>query len=131
MRISDWSSDVCSSDLPGPEFQPGAYLQVHVPDYTLQRHDIDHPEHHRNDWAALDLPATLANKEPVRRSYTLALPVEKAGGHLTLLARFSPGGQGKKRHPTGKDRKSVGKGKRVSVSVNLGGGRIIKKTKKK
>lgn len=87
---------------PGPEFQPGAYLQVHVPDYTLQRHDIDHPEHHRSDWAALDLPTTLANKEPVRRSYSLALPVEKAGGHLTLLARFSPGGQGKKRHPTGK-----------------------------
>src|SRR3546814_12847092 len=29
---------------PGPEFQPGAYLQVHVPDYTLQRHDIDHPD---------------------------------------------------------------------------------------
>src|SRR3546814_16636024 len=118
MRISDWSSDVCSSDLPGPEFQPGAYLQVHVPDYTLQRHDIDHPEHHRNDWAALDLPATLANKEPVRRSYSLALPVEKAGGHLTLLERFSPGCQGTKRPPPDKgktylsraEERHVGKG---------------------
>lgn len=87
---------------PGDEFQPGSYLQVHVPGYTLQRHDIDHPEHHRDDWKALDLPATLANKDPVRRSYSLALPIEKAGGHLTLLARFSPGRQEKKRHPTGK-----------------------------
>lgn len=87
---------------PGPEFQPGAYLQVHVPDYKLQRQDIAHPEHHRDDWAALNLPGTLANREPVRRSYSLALPVEKAGGHLTLLARFTPGRHDKKRQPTGK-----------------------------
>lgn len=88
---------------PGPEFQPGAYLQVHVPGYTLQRHDIDHPEHHREDWKALDLPSTLANREPVRRSYSLSLPVEKADGHVTLLARFSPGRQdSRKRQPTGK-----------------------------
>lgn len=86
----------------GPEFQPGAYLQVHVPGYTLQRQDIDHPAHHRDDWAALDLPGTLANKEPVRRSYSLAMPVDKAGGHLTLLVRFSPGCQDRKRQLTGK-----------------------------
>lgn len=87
---------------PGAEFQPGAYLQVHVPDYTLQLQDIAHPEHHREDWVALDLPGTLANKEAVRRSYSLSMPVKKAGGHLTLLARFSPGRQDKKRQPTGK-----------------------------
>lgn len=87
---------------PGPEFQPGSYLQVLVPDYKLQRHDIDHPEHHREDWAALDLPGTFANREPVRRSYSLALPVDKAGGRLTLLARFSPGRQARKRQPVGK-----------------------------
>ncbi len=83
-------------------FRPGAYLQIHVPDYSLRKHDIAHPEHHRDEWSALDLPTTLLNKEPVRRSYSLSLPVEKAGGHLTLLARFSPGGQGKKRQPVGK-----------------------------
>ena len=93
---------LAADTVPGAEFQPGAYLQVHIPGYTLQRHDIDHPEHHRDDWAALDLPGTLASKDPVRRSYSLALPVEKAGGHLTLLARFSPGRQDQKRHPTGK-----------------------------
>ncbi|MHB8911359.1 MAG: PepSY domain-containing protein [Lysobacter sp.] len=93
---------LAADTAPGAEFQPGAYLQIHVPGYTLQRHDIDHPEHHRDDWAALDLPGTLASKEPVRRCYSLAFPVEKAGGHLTLLARFSPGRQDRKRHPTGK-----------------------------
>jgi Na(+)-translocating NADH:ubiquinone oxidoreductase F subunit len=83
-------------------FRPGAYLQIHVPDYSLRKHDIAHPEHHRDEWSALDLPAMLTNKEPVRRSYSLSLPVEKAGGHLTLLARFSPGRQDRKRQPVGK-----------------------------
>ncbi len=83
-------------------FRPGAYLQIHVPDYSLRKHDIAHPDDHRDEWSALDLPATLTNKEPVRRSYSLSLPVEKAGGHLTLLARFSPGRQDKKRQPVGK-----------------------------
>lgn len=83
-------------------FRPGAYLQIHVPDYSLHKCDIAHPDHHRDDWAALDLPPTLTNKEPVRRSYSLSLPVEKAGGHLTLLARFSPGRQERKRQPAGK-----------------------------
>ncbi|KRA74528.1 hypothetical protein ASD78_13780 [Lysobacter sp. Root667] len=87
---------------PGPEFQPGAYLQVHVPDYRLQRDDIAYPEHHREDWAGLALPGTLHNKDAVRRSYSLALPVDKAEGRLTLLARFSPGAQHKKRPVFGK-----------------------------
>jgi Na(+)-translocating NADH:ubiquinone oxidoreductase F subunit len=87
---------------PGATFRPGAYLQIHVPDYSLQRHEIDHPEEHRTDWAALNLPEILTNKDQVRRSYSLALPVEKADGRITLLARFSPGRQDKKRHPAGK-----------------------------
>lgn len=93
---------LASETPPGTEFQPGAYLQVHVPGYNLRRHDIVHPEHHRDDWAAIALPDSLANKEPVRRSYSLAMPVDKAGGHLTLLARFSPGRQDRKRQPAGK-----------------------------
>jgi Na+-transporting NADH:ubiquinone oxidoreductase subunit F len=87
---------------PGPDFRPGSYLQVHVPSYTLQRHALTPPAHHRDDWASLDLPETLANKEAVRRSYSLALPIEQADGRLTLLARFSPGRPNKKRLPTGK-----------------------------
>lgn len=86
----------------GADHRPGAWIQLHVPDYVMRREDIGHPEHHRADWAALDLPPTATNKEPVRRSYSLALPVERAQGHLTLLVRFSPGRQGGKKHPPGK-----------------------------
>lgn len=86
----------------GTEFRPGSYLQMHVPGYELLRHDIGHPEHHREDWKTLELPDKLVNKMPVRRSYSLALPVEEAGGNLTLLARFSPGRPSGKRHPVGK-----------------------------
>ncbi|HJU39942.1 MAG TPA: 2Fe-2S iron-sulfur cluster binding domain-containing protein, partial [Tahibacter sp.] len=86
----------------GADYRPGAYVQVHVPAYALPRDAIDAPEHHRADWAALDLPATLASREAVRRSYSLALPVERSGGRLTLLARFSPGRQDRRRIPPGK-----------------------------
>lgn len=87
---------------PGPDYQPGSYLQIHVPGYSMPRHGIAHPEHHSKDWAELDLPETLSNKEAVRRSYSLSLPIEKSGGRLTLLARFSPGGAVRKRHAPGK-----------------------------
>lgn len=86
----------------GPEYQPGAYLQVHVPDYALRRHDLVHPEHHGDDWKALELPTELVNKEAVRRSYSLSLPVAESDGRLSLLARFNPGAQSRKRVPSGK-----------------------------
>lgn len=87
---------------PGPEYQPGAYLQVHVPDYELPAERIVRPDEHHADWAALDLPDTVCNREPVRRSYSLSLPVDASDGRLTLLARFSPGRQDRKRQPPGK-----------------------------
>ena len=94
---------VLRTSAPGKlDIPPGAYLQVHVPAYTLTRDALGHPEHHRNDWNALDLPDAFSSREAVRRSYSLALPVEKADGRITLLARFSPGRQDRKRHPPGK-----------------------------
>ncbi|MBR0345251.1 MAG: 2Fe-2S iron-sulfur cluster binding domain-containing protein [Rudaea sp.] len=90
------------AQAPGPEFRPGAYVQIHVPEYALQRADVLHPEHHREDWAALDLPAALTNKKPVRRSHSLAMPVERVGGCLILLARFSPNRAHGKQLPAGK-----------------------------
>lgn len=84
------------------DISPGAYVQVHVPEYTLTRAALDHPEHHRHDWSALELPDTFASRDPVRRAYSLAMPVERADGCITLLARFSPGRQDRKRHPPGK-----------------------------
>ena len=82
-----------------------------------------HPEHHRDHWGALDLPPTLANKEPVRRSYSLTLPVGKAEGRLTLLARFSPGRTNGKRQPAGKGSTflySLKPGDKVSFSGPFG-----------
>ena len=73
--------------------RPGAYIQVHVPDYARDAAHIDTPEHHREDWKNIDLPARLVNPAPLRRSYSLAVPVEQAGGQLTLLVRFMPGQQ--------------------------------------
>ncbi len=84
------------------QFQPGCYLQLHVPGYELPRSALWYPDEHREDWKPLPLPATLQNKAAVRRSYSLAMPVPAAGGELVLLARFSPGWQENRRHPPGK-----------------------------
>ena len=84
------------------QFQPGCYLQLHVPEYELPRGALWHPDEHREDWKPLPLPATLHNKAAVRRSYSLATPVTATGGELVLLARFSPGWQENRRHPPGK-----------------------------
>ncbi|MES2759111.1 MAG: 2Fe-2S iron-sulfur cluster-binding protein [Pseudomonadota bacterium] len=73
--------------------RPGSYIQVHVPDYSREAARIDLPEHHRDEWKGLQLPATLVNPAPLRRSYSLAIPAEKSGGQLALLVRFLPGQQ--------------------------------------
>src|SRR3546814_2513681 len=47
MRISDWSSDVCSSDLPaapGAKAQPPSSQQAHAG----QRHDLQQQRYHRH-----------------------------------------------------------------------------------
>src|SRR3546814_11610660 len=79
VRISDWSSDVCSSGLPGDAGVPGA--------------------------------ACLRQRRARR---TRAGAVRRRAGA-----------------EAGRDRKSVVWGKRVSVRVDLGGRRIIKKKKER
>src|SRR3546814_20112089 len=101
MRISDWSSDVCSSDLyppttpyPGltPTGEPHEPREIHRPRQGLppggsDRRDPDEP--------SADQPGA------------------------------SP--QGAARGSRGQDRKSVVSGKSVSVRVDLGGRRSFKK----
>src|SRR3546814_11394108 len=90
MRISDWSSDVCSSDLVvRPDDCPGI--------------------------AALGFEDVLERLEHVRVAQVPAFGA--AIIHDTVIAL----GEG------GTDRKSVVEGKSVSVRVDLGGRRIIKK----
>src|SRR3546814_12444792 len=117
MRVSDWSSDVCSSDL----VDLGA---------------VDDRDRH----GAFDLGTLQARTGDLDA-------VEGGGvgrGFLVLVlgecdSCAGEGGAGREREqdritePVGlpdQDRKSVVSGKRVSVRVDLGGRRIIKKKKK-
>src|SRR3546814_18403398 len=99
MRISDWSSDVCSSDLPDDGRAPqlagaiDAGVAVGVDDHEVAGTD------QRGDRAQVRL---VAGGE---------------AGRLAFAVRLAQG----------LDRKSVGEGKSVSVRVDLGGRRFIKK----
>src|SRR3546814_18244227 len=104
MRISDWSSDVCSSDLaaaPPPEGSRRGPLtraerQPAQADRRYRRQGHRHAE----------LPRRRHHRVPLRE-------------WRILLHRDE--------HPPAGDRKSVVEGESVSVRVDLGGRRIIKK----
>src|SRR3546814_20166337 len=90
MRISDWSSDVCSSDL---------FRRFH------QRPDINEPGAGLTEGLR-----RLSRAEPIYGQSVLT----NAHGERHEIAVAG-------------DRKSVVSGKRVSVRVDLGGRRILKK----
>src|SRR3546814_18094386 len=92
MRISDWSSDVCSSDLNLIDPEP-AHIDPDVGE-AEERHDR---EGH---------PGVQRMFEPVQRRIPAV---------------------GRARRALGRDRKSVVSGKSVSVRVDIGGRRMIKK----
>src|SRR3546814_12046834 len=97
MRISDWSSDVCSSDLKNRRSQlrrPRVQIQ------KLLRRSI----------------ATLATPSMPGRITACRSPASSA----STRKRFWPS-------TLEVDRKSVVEGKSVSVRVDLGGRRILKK----
>src|SRR3546814_18989835 len=58
MRISDWSSDVCSSDLPPKHFQNAQLLVVDLCPRSQDRHTFPSFEHRKSRKAA-----TQAEKE--------------------------------------------------------------------
>src|SRR3546814_11974003 len=95
MRISDWSSDVCSSDLAGRARR----------EIGMRRMPLD------ND----DEPGPVTDNEISSFFASLDLSYSDV---TELATRWFL------------DRKSVVEGKSVSVSVELGGRRIIKKKKK-
>src|SRR3546814_14451808 len=92
MRISDWSSDVCSSDL------------------ELERYANLVNEH-------------FAGRDLVNLRQALMQEAADAQAHVNLLLREAAA------IAEQADRKSVVEGKSVSVSVDLGGRRIIQKKK--
>src|SRR3546814_16166878 len=96
MRISDWSSDVCSSDL--------VLLQVEADYYVLLNSDVEVS----TGWIGpvielMESDARIAACQPKVKDHGQRNKFEYAG-----------------------DRKRVVKGKRVSVRVYLGGRRILK-----
>src|SRR3546814_14476602 len=105
MRISDWSSDVCSSDLHRVNFDN---LTPLYPDQRLKLDTTD-PTVKDKSARVIDL---ISPQGKVQRALIVAPP---RTGKPVLLQ---------------KDRKSVVKGKRGSVRVDLGGRRIIKKKRK-
>src|SRR3546814_18024434 len=107
MRISDWSSDVCSSDLGALD----AAILVH-PQFDLPKNCIWMEIH--KEPLMLIAPASLKVADPLET--LLAQP-------YICSDRSVVGGK--------IDRKSVVSGKSVSVRVDLSGRRIIKKKKKK
>src|SRR3546814_15651154 len=98
MRISDWSSDVCSSDLKHPDDDRG--------EQAGKRQTGDRAEFLADD--GIDI-------------------IGMRLGQLHLHRALA--GAGAEQSP--RDRKSVVEGQRVSVRVDLGGRRIIKKKKTK
>src|SRR3546814_20466110 len=111
MRISDWSSDVCSSDLIlAPPYSStfsacgaGNVNQMHI--------------HEMSTWTVLFNPALKA-------FFTDYEVFNQGVEELERRGREDLRRQGI-------DRKSVVQGKGVSVRVGIGGGRIIKKKQKK
>src|SRR3546814_10953280 len=114
MRISDWSSDVCSSDLSLPH---GADLRVRFAHSAGQLREALRPQY--------SLPFPIAPEVPAD---------EDGIGRARCLERSGVGAAERRcrsgaDEPLHEDRKSVVWGKSGSVSVDLGGGRIIKKNK--
>src|SRR3546814_13502246 len=106
MRISDWSSDVCSSDLGLQGHEDRRFAQ---PAAQPDANDTEDPTQQERQ-----APGVV---EDLRRGEDL---------------RQRRGGQGAKQIAEGQasleeDRKSVVSGKSVSVRVDLGGRRIFKK----
>src|SRR3546814_11040400 len=129
MRISDWSSDVCSSDLKTHAGSAGRYWPAGRPDQASRvsapgaardcvraaRRQCLHPEFHPPACAG-----PVKHTDPGIRS---GFP----GASDAMLRHVRSTGFRRPEWPARPpDRKSVVSGKGVSVRVNLGGGRIIK-----
>src|SRR3546814_6911902 len=82
MRISDWSSDVCSSDLQMGTQTPRRIRLYAVPVGQGQRHQEQHqarplsPEH---DGGAVQQPASLSSAVVERHLGNGALPAQRLG----------------------------------------------------
>src|SRR3546814_12943968 len=124
MRISDWSSDVCSSDL------FSATLRI----LFFRAGPQDFPYDPRLT-APLAVSAGLANglmfMQVLPIGAALVMAITMVGGMALATRAILRTRQPDARSPPTLDRKSVASGKRVSVRVDRGGRRYTKKQKEK
>src|SRR3546814_15385453 len=117
MRISDWSSDVCSSDLTNLEAADEIARQLRLRDMAglvvIDFIDMESNGHIRK----------------VEKAMKEALKNDRARIQVGRISSFGLMEMSRQRLRT--DRKSVVEGKSVSVSVDLGGRRTMKKKKKR
>src|SRR3546814_17817829 len=118
MRISDWSSDVCSSDL----YRPGSAARLYRrPDRRADGLDrrgsrqTRKGDAHRSDPAHARLQGSALRRDPRRCPHSRSRAGTEGSPSQTAV-----------RKSIARDRKSGGEGTRVSVRVDLGGGRSIK-----
>src|SRR3546814_17254899 len=111
MRISDWSSDVCSSDL-------GVVHRIG------RQERLDHVARAGEGRGAYRV-------ELERAGGRVGDDGDRRGGLGFFECRVGEVGQALEQREVGQDRKSVVEGKSVSVRGGLGGRRIIKKKKKR
>src|SRR3546814_17639678 len=127
MRISDWSSDVCSSDLPEGDF------------VTLADH-YGHVAIEAVDYSAAEITRFAGRCREHRTSVVLSLAGLEIDSQMRCAAAFLAGLFDAPRehwYPALVlvyeshllDRQTVGTGKSVYVCVDLGGIRLIKKHK--
>src|SRR3546814_11833107 len=109
MRISDWSSDVCSSDLDHPDAFDAALGRRGLEPRAADLIALD--ERHRA--VITEVQAGQARRNEASKAIGAAKAQKDEATAQALMAEV--------------DRKSVVEGKSVSVRVDLGGRRIIKK----
>src|SRR3546814_16837822 len=120
MRISDWSSDVCSSDL----------LNVKVKLVPNDKGNSENAPDFRLQAAGHDIGAAWNKTSEAGREYK-SVTLDDPSFPAPVYARLIEGEDGT--HDliwSRRDRKSVVSGKCVSVRVDLGGRRSLKKTKR-
>src|SRR3546814_15899147 len=130
MRISDWSSDVCSSDL---QWSGGLIRHnIHKEDVRFDAESLGNLVKPIDTYAVLS-PLQSAHISPVDSSDIGQSPLREPAGrsqHPKFFARLSLlviGHDGRHCRAILQHRKSVVSGKSVSVRVDLGAPRIPQK----
>src|SRR3546814_18029239 len=111
MRISDWSSDVCSSDLDTPTVEEAPPEAPVEPEVAVEPEVIEEPP-------VVEAPPAV---KPRFR--------DRLGKARSTLSGYLGGIRASGKVDAQHDRKSTAQGKRVQVGVDLGGRRIITNNK--